>query len=140
MILLFDTNIILDIIEAREPFFQSSLAAVKQAAVSRHKCLFSASSVKDIFYLVKHHTGSAEPARAAVTQLSTLVCICDTSAEDIKAAIALKMTDFEDAVLAATARRENAEYIITRNTADFTGSPVEAVTPDDFLVKMAEER
>jgi len=43
------------------------------------------------------------------------------------------MSDFEDAIIAATALRENAEYIITRNIKDFTQSPIPAITPSDFL-------
>ena len=42
-------------------------------------------------------------------------------------------SDFEDAVIAATALREGASYIITRNTIDFVKSPVPAMTPADFL-------
>ncbi|MDR0474058.1 MAG: PIN domain-containing protein [Treponema sp.] len=123
MTLLIDTNVILDIIEKREPFFQASFAVIQQAVVSKHKSLFCASSVKDIFYLVKRHTGSIEIAKTAVTQLLTLVHICDTTADDIKKARALAMTDFEDAVLVATGVRENADCIISRNIKDFTNSP-----------------
>jgi predicted nucleic acid-binding protein len=133
MTLLFDTNVILDIIESREPFFQSSLMAVKQAAIAQYKCLFSASSVKDIFYLVKRHTGNVKMAATAIAQLSTLVDICDTSASDIQNALTLKMADFEDAVLASTALRENTDYIITRNAKDFSNSPVPVISPDDFI-------
>jgi len=42
---------------------------------------------------------------------------------------------FEDAIIAATALRETAEYIITRNVKDFGQSPIPAVTPNDFLRK-----
>jgi len=43
------------------------------------------------------------------------------------------MPDFEDAIIAATALREKADYIITRNAKDYSKSPVPAVTPDEFL-------
>jgi hypothetical protein len=43
------------------------------------------------------------------------------------------MADFEDAVLASTALRENTDYIITRNTKDFSNSPVPVISPDDFI-------
>jgi predicted nucleic acid-binding protein len=140
MILLFDTNVILDIIESREPFFQSSFAAVKQTASAQYKCLFSASSVKDIFYLVKRHTKSTKTATAAIAQLSTLVDICDTSASDIQNALTLNMADFEDAVLASTALRENTDYIITRNTKDFSNSPVPVISSDDFISMLDASR
>jgi hypothetical protein len=40
----------------------------------------------------------------------------------------------EDALLAACAKRGNMEYIITRNVKYFSGSPVKAILPDDFLI------
>jgi predicted nucleic acid-binding protein len=50
MTILIDTNVILDILEKREPFFQTSFAVLKQAVIAKHKnLLFSASSVKDVF-------------------------------------------------------------------------------------------
>jgi predicted nucleic acid-binding protein len=45
------------------------------------------------------------------------------------------MPDFEDAVIAAVAQREGADYIVTRNTKDFIASPVPAITPEDFLAR-----
>jgi predicted nucleic acid-binding protein len=133
MTVLIDTNVILDILEKREPFFQDSFAVFQQMVVSQHKSLFSASSVKDVFYLVKRHTGSIETAKAAVTKLLTLVHICDTTADDIKMARTFTMADFEDAVLAATGVRENADCIISRNIKDFTGSPIKVISPADFI-------
>jgi predicted nucleic acid-binding protein len=57
----------------------------------------------------------------------------DTKAADLQEAIKLNFTDFEDAVVAATAARENADFIVTRNAGDFTKSPVPAISPADFL-------
>ena len=137
MTLLIDTNVILDIIEKREPFFQDSFSVLQQATILKQKILFSASSVKDIFYLVKRHSGSIETANSALTKLLSLVQICDTSADDVKTARTYEIVDFEDAVLAATAVRENADYIISRNVKDFTDFRVKAITPTDYISKMA---
>jgi predicted nucleic acid-binding protein len=57
----------------------------------------------------------------------------DTLAIDVFYAAELDFLDFEDAVVAAVAQREKADYIITRNTADFSKSSVPAITPDVFL-------
>lgn len=43
------------------------------------------------------------------------------------------MTDFEDAVVAASAEAAGCDYVVSRNVPDFAGSPVPAVTPADFL-------
>lgn len=45
------------------------------------------------------------------------------------------MPDFEDAVADAVAERNDASYILTRNTKDFSSSSVLAITPTDFLKK-----
>ena len=49
------------------------------------------------------------------------------------------MADFEDAVMSESARRINADCIITRNTKDFLKSKVPAVTPAEFLIKLGED-
>ena len=59
----------------------------------------------------------------------------DTLATDIFNAAKLDFQDFEDAVIAAIAMREKADYIITRNIQDFSKSEVPALTPNIFLSK-----
>jgi predicted nucleic acid-binding protein len=56
----------------------------------------------------------------------------------IKTAIASDFPDFEDAVLSATASREKADYIITRNSNDFTHSPIKALSPEEFVEILKE--
>lgn len=48
----------------------------------------------------------------------------------------LPISDFEDAVVAAVAEASGCRYIVTRNNKDFTGSPVPAVTPTQFLTSL----
>jgi len=49
----------------------------------------------------------------------------------------LVMSDFEDAVVASVAEAARCDYVVTRNVADFAGSPVSAITPSDFLAVLA---
>jgi predicted nucleic acid-binding protein len=65
--------------------------------------------------------------------LLKVVALVDTKAVDIQEAMKLGFADFEDAVLAATALREQADYIITGNVRDFSKSPVPAISPVAFL-------
>jgi predicted nucleic acid-binding protein len=139
MTVLLDTNIVLDIIEVRKPFFQDSYAVVDLAAEGTLKCLMSASAVTDVYYIVRKNTGSQKEALNAILNLKALVDLCDTTVQDIDTAVTLPLSDFEDAVVASVAQRENAAYIITRNCKDFTGSPVPAITPADFLARSKGE-
>ncbi|OZG59471.1 toxin PIN [Bifidobacterium myosotis] len=44
-------------------------------------------------------------------------------------------TDTEDSFVVAIAEKEHADAIITNNVKDFALSPVEAVTPAEYLVR-----
>lgn len=45
----------------------------------------------------------------------------------------LDFRDYEDAVVAAAARKAKCAYIITSNTRDFKNPPIPALNPDEFL-------
>ncbi|WP_370636889.1 PIN domain-containing protein [Gelria sp. Kuro-4] len=57
---------------------------------------------------------------------------------DCERALTLPMSDYEDALLAACAKRNRLDLIITRNLKDFTGSPVKAMAPDAFRAGFRE--
>jgi len=133
MNVLLDTNVVLYIIEEREPFYNNSIAALRLISDINAECYFSASSAKDVFYLIKRHTGDLNRAKNAVVSISQFAIFCDTTKQDIQEAILSNMIDFEDAVLVATAIRDKLDFIITRDVKDFTGSVVPAITPADFL-------
>ena len=59
--------------------------------------------------------------------------IVDLKPEDIVNAVESDMSDYEDAVIAATAKRNRIDFIITRNTKDFKESPVPVLTPSQFI-------
>lgn len=66
-------------------------------------------------------------------QLSQIVTFADVQGIDIHTALMRTMPDFEDAVEDVVAEHNGASYILTRNTKDFIGSVVPAITPTDFL-------
>jgi predicted nucleic acid-binding protein len=133
MKILLDTNVVMDIIEKREPFYKDSIAVLKQISSMNVECYFSASSAKDIFYLVKRHTGNINQAKNAIVLISNFAIFCDTTGQDIQEALLSNIIDFEDAVLVASAIRDNLDFVITRNVKDFTDSIVPAITPAEFL-------
>ncbi len=133
MNLLIDTNVILDILGKREPFFRDSYAALQKAVKEETECLVSVSAVTDIFYILRKSLHSAERAKEQIEQLSQLVIFADVQGMDIQTALMRKMPDFEDAVADAVAERNGSSYILTRNVKDFSGAIIPAITPTDFL-------
>ena len=133
MNLLIDTNVIMDILGKREPFFQDSYAALQKAIKSEMECLVSVSAAKDIFYMLRKLLHSAEQAKEQIEQLSQLVTFAGVQGMDVQTALMRKMPDFEDAVVDAVAERNGSSYILTRNVKDFSESIVPAISPTDFI-------
>jgi predicted nucleic acid-binding protein len=129
----FDTNVIIDILERREPFFQCSKDAFLLAAEGIIDGIIGASSITDVYYIVKKSRKDSEQALNAVVDILETAMLVDTTVRDIYTAATSPVADFEDAVIVATSQREGADYIVTRNTEDFIASPVPAITPEDFL-------
>ena len=133
MRVLLASNIIIDVIERRDKFFDDSYAVVNLAANGNIEALVAAGSISDIYYIIRRSGKGATVARNAVVALLQLLDICDTAAADVFSALSLNMPDLEDAILAASAKREKADFIITRNGQDFSNSAVPCITPEDFL-------
>ena len=133
MKIVIDTNIIIDILQKREPFFADSFLAVQKAISNEIVCLLSASAATDIYYIMKRVLGSNSKARNELIYLSMMVNFTDVLESDIQAALTSPLSDFEDAVVDAIASRTGASYILTRNHKDFDRSNVPAITPKEFL-------
>jgi len=134
MKVLFDTNVLLDVVEKREPHFSDSYQVFLKSAGKEIEAIIGATSITDIYYVIKKNCKDAQQALGFIVDMIKIVSLVDTKAEDIQEATKMGFPDFEDAVVTATAVREKVDYIITRNTGDFVKSPVPAMQPVDFLV------
>ena len=101
MRILIDTNVILDIVQKREPFFADSYHALRKAIEADTECLISVSAVTDIFYLLRKAFQSAQTAKERIEQLSQIFIFADVQGVDIHTALMRSMPDFEDAVVDA---------------------------------------
>ena len=127
-----DTNIVLDMLAKREPFFKQSQAVIQLVAERKLEGAITANSVTDVYYILRKHLDS-ETAKTSLRGLTELLDIIDVTQEECLVALELPMSDYEDALLSCCARQWEADYIVTRNIKDFKNSPVKALTPNDFL-------
>lgn len=132
MRVLFDTNVLLDALLAREPFVADAAFLLETVESGQVEGFMSATTVTDVHYLVRRQTKSAEVAIAAVTQLLGLMEICAVDRGVLEQAIALGLTDFEDAVQVASAIKLGLKAIVTRDLDGFTGSPIRVLSPKDM--------
>lgn len=130
-----DINVLLDVFQKREPHYAASAQVVSRIATGVLKGVCPAHGLTTLFYLVRKHASKPD-AEAALDEVLHHFFIGNLDAAGWIDARRLPLADFEDAVVATVAKSTESIYIITRNVADFTGSPVPAITPTDFLSQM----
>jgi predicted nucleic acid-binding protein len=132
-----DTNLILDVLAERRPFYETS-ARIWELVESRDfKGYLSATSLTDIFYILNKQLGP-EKAYHSVNKIMMVFDITSVSQADIRKALNLGFKDFEDALQAVCAKKIGATYLITRNTEDFQQAEgVEVMDPETFLLSRA---
>ena len=132
MRVLFDTNVLLDALLAREPFVADAAVLLEAVETGRIEGFISATTVTDVHYLVGRQTGSSETALTSVMQLLALMEICTVDRNVLEQAIALRFDDFEDGVQVACAIALQLEAIVTRDVNGFIGSPIPALSPEEL--------
>ena len=136
MRLLLDTNVIIDVLQRREPRFRDSRAVVLACARGLAEGCLTAKSLTDVFYLMHRHYHANEPCLDVIRKLYKLFRIADTSAQACLRATFSLVGDYEDAVMDETAHDIGADYIVTDNTKDFAHSRVPAITPTEAVALM----
>ena len=121
MDVLFDTNIVLDVILDREPHAVAARELWARAAAGKITGYLVATTLTNVFYLTRKAIG-AEAARRAIADLLTLFRVCPVDHSTLSMALDRPMRDFEDAVQDAAAERSNVSVIVTRNQGDFAAS------------------
>jgi predicted nucleic acid-binding protein len=137
MRVLVDTNIVLDYLIEREPFMEDADALFETIASGQIQGYVAATTLTNIFYIVRRQTRSIERASLAVTETLTAMQICSVDRDILEAAFASNLRDFEDAVQLACAIAEDLDAIITRNPQDFTGAALPILSASELLKSLS---
>lgn len=129
---LLDVNVLLDVLAAREPFFATAASVWALVETGRIKGLVAAHSLTTLHYLLTRYA-SRKRSRSAVRDLLRMFTVAEVDEEVLRTALELDWKDFEDAVQATAALKSGADYLVTRNPKDFSGSPVPVLQPEAFL-------
>jgi predicted nucleic acid-binding protein len=132
MRILFDTNVLLDVLLAREPFAQSAVRLLDMADRGKIKGLLCATTVTTIHYLATKALGVAA-ARKNVRTMLKIFDVAAVNGDVLLRALDLPMKDYEDAVLHESAIVGEAQGIVTRNARDFVKSRIPVYSPDELL-------
>jgi len=132
---LVDTNVVLDVLLARQPFVAASanvFGLVEQAQIEGLLC---ATTLTTVDYILQQSL-PCPTAHHALRKLLELFDIASVTRAVLEEALRSKITDFEDAVLEQAGRLAGAEVIVTRNQQDFRLSSLKVFGPDELLASL----
>lgn len=138
MKVLFDTNVLLDALLVRVPFAENAAYLLEAVEIGKIQGFISATTITDIYYLVKRHTKSDETAISTISKLLILMEVCLVDRGVIQQAIDLNLNDFEDAVQIAAAMEARLDAIVTRDVAGFIGSPILVMSPEELVKQLGQ--
>ena len=133
MKLMIDTNIILDVLLQREPFYKDSKAVLKMCEQGKLHGFVSASTITDIFYITRKALGNTDDTYRVIGKILNIVKILSVTSEDVNQAFQQKARDFEDCLLAASAKSNKCDAIVTRNPRDFLSFNIPLLDPKSLL-------
>ena len=140
MNILIDTNVAIDILIEREPFFKNSQRILLAAEQKYINGFISASSITDIYYITyKFYKSKATANELLREHLIGAVNIAAVDGDIIIEALDLNWSDFEDSVQYITGESISADYIVTRNPEDFKNAKINIITPEELLDIIAPE-
>ncbi len=129
--LLLDLNVVLDVLQRREPHFEASARVWAAVEEDRLRGFVAAHSVTTLFYLLTRYLDRNQ-AVAAIHDLVGVFSIASVDETVIRHALSYGWKDFEDAVQMAAAAGVEADFLITRNPKDFSTGPVAVLQPAEL--------
>lgn len=132
---LVDTNVVLDLVLAREPWATQAKPLWDARDAGKLITYLPASVLTDIFYICRKQIG-VDRAKVVIEECLRRFVILTVDLVLMRTALSLPGSDFEDNVQIACAQSAALDLIVTRNTADFTHSPVPALDPPALIARL----
>jgi predicted nucleic acid-binding protein len=127
-----DTDIVLDVALAREPFFSASKIVLAMAENNIIIGNISSNCIANIYYILRK-TGGDSNARKFISNIVKYIAVITIDHQNVLEALKSKFSDFEDALQHYSAVENQCEYIITRNIEDYKNSKIKVVLPEEFI-------
>ncbi len=127
-----DTDIILDLLSEREPFYKDSAQLFSRADKGEIKLFVSSLSFANLNYMLSRQY-SADQAKKKLLKFKTLVNVLAVNDKIIDLALSSDFKDFEDGIQYFTSIENNVKIILTRNLKDFKTAEIPVMTAAQFL-------
>ena len=128
----FDTNVLLDVLQARQPFVVESRRVWGLAEQRRIDGLISVLTLPNIYYVARRISDrSAALAMVRQVRVTFGILACDEGTVD--RALASDFPDFEDAIQYFCASKARVDCVLTRDAGHFALAAVPVLSPEQFL-------
>jgi predicted nucleic acid-binding protein len=133
MIILLDSNVIMDLLAKRNPWYKEAVEILKLTNEGKIDSYISGSIVTDIHYLLHdRYKMSISETKKRMDMLLEVFEVAEVSAGDYKQAIDWPIGDYEDNLIDVIAQKNKIDYIVTRDK-DFKKAKSKVLSPIEFL-------
>lgn len=132
--LFLDTNIVIDLLERREPFCHDAVRLFTMAYNKQVQLFVSPMTFATASFLLHGH--GSEGVRNLLANFRQLSHVATADERIVDDALASQFKDFEDAMQYYTALKAKVDAIITRNGKDFKNSRIPVMTAEEYLATL----
>ena len=125
---LVDTNILLDQLLQRTPWFEQAQPFWQAHDNGQIKAFFPASSLTDIYYIGSKRMGK-DASRKGIEWCLQELGIISVTYSTLQAAYTINGPDFEDDLIIACAQKGQCDYIVTRDATGFPHALIPSLEP-----------
>lgn len=127
-----DANVILDVLLNRKEFIADSSLIWKSCETGKIRGYVSTLTFANLVYIMRKQLNASQIEKVYET-IGMIFSYVDFTVSDLSRAVSMGWTDFEDALQCCMAEDIHADYIVSRNTDDFSKSSIKAVTPKEII-------
>ena len=132
--LFLDTNIVIDLLDRREPFCHDAVQLFTMAYNKQVQLIVSPMTYTTASFLLHRH--GAEGVRNLLSNFRQLSRVATTTERTVDDSMSSQFNDFEDAMQYYCALKAKADIIITRNGKDFSASKLPVMTATEYLATL----
>lgn len=136
--LFLDTNVVMDLLGEREPFYDSVAKIATLADRGKINLVVSALSYSTVFYVLSKFEES-QTVRKKLSKFKVIAETSDLTDKIIDKGLTSNFNDFEDALQYHCALVKECDILITRNEKDFRNSELPVMTPNEYLKSLKDK-
>ena len=129
-----DTNILIDFVCKREPFYEPSKGIFALGSIGQIELVTSSLSIVNTIYIGRKY--ELHIVKQRIKSILSFVSVCDLQAKVVIKSLDSDWKDYEDYVQSISGLESFADCIVTRNKKDFRKSVIPVYTIDELMSLM----